>query len=69
MKLSSNNTKNNEDSEKKAVDNSSPVSHRSPENPAIQMQEKLLTRSTHEAPLMHVWLVQSSISIRKHHSI
>lgn len=54
MKLSSNNTKNNEDSEKKTVDNSSPVSHRSPENPAIQLQEKLLTRSTHEAPLMHV---------------
>ena len=68
-KLSSNNAKNNEDSEKKAVDSSSPVSHRSPENPAIQPQAKLLTRSTHEAPLMHVWLVQSSISIRKHHSI
>lgn len=49
----------------KQIDNSLPVSHRSPVNPAMQLHEQLLTRSTHNAPLAHVWLAQSQMSLKK----
>lgn len=49
----------------KQIDNFLPVSHRSPVNPAMQLHEQLLTRSTHNAPLAHVWLAQSQMSLKK----
>ena len=43
-----------------------PVLHTSLENPAIPLHKNLLKRSTHDAPLAHVWLAHSSIFIKKH---